>query len=486
MELKFLNKEISEIIKFEEVPIFPTFVGDWYFGKEYSEVKSPIDLSVIAKVTKLDYEVAENTIQRMYKKKEDLTGKERLELIKNLIYSFEKVKDDLINVLIVNSGKTKDLAKGEVEASIKRLKFAEYELKNFDGRHIDGSWNNEKVEGIVKREPIGIVLIISPFNYPLFSVVDKFVSSFLFGNSVIIKPSSLTPIPSIIFARLLEISNFPKNLFSVFTIPGKDMNKIVSDKRISGIIFTGSTETGEEIVKNGGIKNYILECGGGAICFVLNDAEVEKASEKIVKGITLYSGQRCDSIKIVFAESKIYEELKEKILEKISKIKVGDPRESDLGPIVDISAIKEYEIAVEDAKSKGAKILYGKRIGENYILPTIIEADKKIVKNLYAFNKEVFLSLAILVKVESFEEAIDISNERRYGLDACIFGKDLNKIKEICDKINVGAIYVNDYPRHGIGYFPYGGRKDSGVGFWGIGYSVERLTNYKSIIFTFE
>jgi glyceraldehyde-3-phosphate dehydrogenase [NAD(P)+] len=486
MELKFYSKEFNEIIKLEEVPTFPTFVGEWYFGKEYSEVKSPIDLSVIAKVTKLEYEIAEKTIERMYKKKECLTIKERLELLKNLLNSFEKVKEDLINVLVINAGKPKDIAKGEVEGCIKRLKVVEYEIKNFDGKHIDGSWNNEKIEGIVKREPVGIVLVISPFNYPLFNVVDKFVSSFLFGNSVIIKPSSLVPIPTILFARLLEISNFPKNSFSIFTIPGKEMNKIVSDKRISTIIFTGSSEVGEEIVRNAGMKNYILECGGGAICFVLKDADLEKASEKIVKGITLYSGQRCDAIKIVFAEKEVYEILKEKIVEKISRLEVGDPREKNLGPIVDLSAIDEYEKALEDAKKKSAKILYGKRVGKNYVLPTIIEADKNIVKDLYAFNKEIFLSLAILVRVESFEEAIEISNQRNYGLDACIFGRDLNKIKEICDKINVGAIYINDFPRHGIGYFPYGGRKNSGIGFWGIGYSVERLTNYKSIIFNFE
>jgi glyceraldehyde-3-phosphate dehydrogenase [NAD(P)+] len=486
MEFKLSSKEFNEIIKFEKVSIFPTFIGEWYFGKDFFDVKSPIDLSLIAKVSKLEYEIAEKTIGKMYKKKDEISGRERVELIKNLVDLFEKTKEDLINTLIINAGKPKELAKGEVEACIKRLKLVEYELKNVDGKYIDGKWNNEKSEGIIKREPLGLVLIISPFNYPLFNVVDKFVSSFLFGNSVIIKPSSLVPIPAILFARLLEISGFPKNSFSVFTVPGKEMNKIISDKRIAGIIFTGSAEVGEEIVKNAGIKNYILECGGGAICFVLEDADIEKASEKIVKGVTLYSGQRCDAIKIIFAENGIYEKLKEKILEKISKIKVGDPRENDLGPIVDISAINEYEKALEDAKNKGAKILCGKRIRENYVLPTIIEADKNTVKNLYAFNKEVFLSLAILVKVESLEEAIEISNERRYGLDACIFGKDLNKIKKICDKINVGAVYVNDFPRHGIGYFPYGGRKDSGMGFWGIGYSLERLTNYKSIIFNFE
>ncbi|MEM3350580.1 MAG: aldehyde dehydrogenase family protein, partial [Saccharolobus sp.] len=228
----------------------------------------------------------------------------------------------------------------------------------------------------------------------------------------------------------------------------------------------------------------------GDPAIVLSDADLAWAAQRIVTGIISYSGQRCDSIKIILAEEEVYDTLKDLLIKELNKsVKVGDPRDSNttVGPIIDTKTADEWENAIKDAVEKGSKVLFGgKRLGPTYIEPALIEVPKEVIKDLYLYNKEVFASVALLVKVKSIEEAIEISNSRRYGLDAAIFGRDINKIRKLQRFLEVGAIYINDYPRHGIGYFPFGGRKDSGIGREGIGYTIQYVTAYKSVIYNYK
>ena len=171
-------------------------------------------------------------------------------------------------------------------------------------------------------------------------------------------------------------------------------------------------------------------------------------------------------------------------------MKVGDPREpdTDMGPLIDRSTVEEVLSAVKEAEERGAKVLFGGRsLGGNYIEPTLIEVeDKEVLKGLRAYRDEIFASIAIITPVDSVDEAIELSNERRYGLDAAIFGKDINKIRKLVRLLEVGAVYINEYPRHGIGYYPFGGRKDSGIGREGIGYSIEQVTALKTIVYNYK
>ncbi len=363
-------------------------------------------------------------------------------------------------------------------------------MRKLYGEYVPGDWSSESLEteAIVRREPLGVVLAITPFNYPLFDVVNKFVYSTVAGNAILIKPASKTPVPAILFARIAELAGFPRHALGILTIPGKDMDKVVSDRRIGVISFTGSTETGERVIRTGGVKQYVMELGGGDSAIVLDDADPVSTGQKLVTSITSYSGQRCDSIKFIFSEPGVYDKLKQTLLDELSKIKVGDPREDvNMGPIIDRGTVDELEFSVKDAQEKGARVLFGgKRLKENYIEPTLIEASKEIVKNLYLYQKEVFLSVAVLVKVNNVDEAISLSNSRRYGLDASVFGEDINKIRKAIRLLEVGAVYINDFPRHGIGYFPFGGRKDSGLGREGIGYTIEYVTAYKTVVYNYK
>lgn len=307
----------------------------------------------------------------------------------------DKFREDFVNVLIINNGKTKAAAEGEVNAAIERLIRADLDVRETRGDYVPGDWSSEtlETEAIVRREPIGVVLAIVPFNYPLFDTVNKIVYTTVIGNAIIIKPPSSTPLPILMLAKVMELAGFPKDSFAIITVPGKDMNNVVADKRIQAISLTGSTETGEEVIKHAGIKQFIMELGGGDPAIVLSDADLAWAAQRIVTGIISYTGQRCDSVKLILAEEEIYDTLKELIVKELAKsVKVGDPRDpsTTVGPIIDAKTADEWENAIKDAIEKGGKILFGgKRIGPTYIEPVLIEAPKESLKDMYFYNKEV-------------------------------------------------------------------------------------------------
>lgn len=476
---------------------FRTYVcGDWIEGIEWREVRSPINNGVIASVPKLSWATIDNALSKVYSKGRweirDLPGSKRLELLYKIADLMDEHKDDIIEALVINAGKTYTQAKGEVNASIDRLRRSELDARKIFGEYVPGDWDATtlETEAIVRKEPFGVVLAVIPFNYPLFDTVSKFVYSIIPGNAVIVKPPSTDPLPILLFARIIEIAGMPKESFAVFTIPGRESDKLVKDKRIHAITLTGSTETGEHVLSVAGIKQFIMELGGGDPAIVLRDADLDVAAEKVASGIYSYAGQRCDAIKLILAEQPVYEDFKKKLVDKLSKVKVGDPRKEgiDVGPLITKESADEMMSALKEALNKGAKLLVGgERLGDTYVKPALLEVkSKEILKELTLYKGEVFAPIAIITDFSEDEEAIQLANGRDYGLDASVFGEDIARIRKFLRFLEVGAVYINDMPRHGVGYYPFGGRKASGIGREGIGYSVEHVTALKTIVYNFR
>ena len=495
VKLEIKSGIVKKAVHFDEIPIFrPYLAGIFYEGEEIRSINSPIDQSRIAGFFKPDKNVVDKTLERVYTEgraeARNIPGERRMEIIQKVADLLEEHSDEMAEILMLNTGKTTNAAKGEVEGSIDRLRKANLDLKRIQGDFIPGDWDEHTLEseGIIKREPFGVVLAIVPFNYPLFDAVNKFVYSFLPGNAVIIKPASANPIASFYLSSLAVEAGIPESSLAVIPLSGKEAEMLVGDQRIQVISFTGSSKTGKEVIKRAGIKQLIMELGGGDPAFVLDDAEIEMVASKIVTGITSFSGQRCDAIKIVLAEKNVYEDVKEKTVHELSKVRAGDPRDGvDIGPLINDKAAEFFEMAVRDASSKGGKILTGGKRWRNYVEPTLIEVDSlDSMKSTMLFQEEVFAPVALIVAFDDLDEAIKTVNERKYGLDAAIFGKDINKIRKLVRLLDVGAIYINEYPRHGIGYYPFGGRKESGIGREGIGYSVEYVTAIKTIVYNYK
>ena len=479
------------------VLVFKTFInGEWIDTGNYFEVHSPIDGTLIALVSIPPMDLVEKTLENMYRtgrwSVRDTPGDKRLEQLEKLANLLSDHRDDIVEALVIDSGKTYSQARGELNASIERIKKAKMDLRRLMGEYIPGDWSllTLESEGIVRKEPYGIVLAITPFNYPLFDTVNKFTYSYVAGNAVLMKPSSLDPIPVILFTKLLQEAGFPKYSYSLLTVKGRDLSSILPDRRIGAITFTGSTETGLEIIRKAGIKKYVMELGGGDPAVVLEDADLERAAGNIAVGITAYAGQRCDAIKLILVMEPVYEEFKKLLVKELEGYKVGDPRcpAYTVGPLINKEAVDNMMKAVEEAVGKGGVILYGgKRLGDTYVEPTLIEfKDKEKLLETKLFKDEVFAPVAVIAPIKTIDEAIEIINKRRYGLDAAVFGKDVNKIRKLIRYLEVGAIYINEYPRHGIGYYPFGGRKDSGMGREGIGYSIEEVTAWKTIVYNYR
>ena len=479
------------------IPHYKTFVaGEWVDSRKYFEVKSPIDLSVIAKVSKLDWHYVDGALAKVYSRGRwsvrDMPGERRIEVLESAAQKLEELKEDFVRALQVNAGKTRSQALGEVMATIDRIRAAHLDVRKIFGEYMPGDWNSTTVEteAVVRREPVGVVLAIVPFNYPLFDVASKVVYSFVAGNAIVIKPPSADPLPVLLFAKVLEISGFPRDSLAVVTIPGAESDRLVADERIGAISFTGSSETGKKVIERAGIKQFVMELGGGDPAIVLADADLNIAAERVAAGIYSYSGQRCDAIKLVLAEEAIYEDFKALLVKELSKVKVGDPRDptTTMGPLIDSSAADAMMEAIEDAVKRGGLILFGgRRLGPTYVEPTLIEfRDKSALRQCTLYQKEVFAPIALITSFTDIDEAIELANGRRYGLDAAIFGEHQAKIRKLIRYLEVGAVYVNDMPRHGVSYYPYGGRKNSGVGREGIGYSIEYVTAYKTVVYNYR
>lgn len=479
------------------LPYYKTYiVGEWIDTGDYLDIRTPIDLSVIARIAKAGWDLIDKALDRIHRdgvwSVRDLPGWKRLEILERVAQKLEELKEDFVNALMLNAGKTRSQALGEVNASIDRLRSAYLDARKIFGEYMPGDWDPTTIEGeaIVRREPYGVVLAIIPFNYPLFDAVSKVAYSFIAGNAVVIKPPSADAIPVILFTKVLELSGFPSDAIAVATIPGAESDRLVSDERIDVISFTGSSETGRRVIEKAGIKQFVMELGGGDPAIVLADADLRLAAEKVAAGIYSYAGQRCDAIKLVLVEEPIYDQFKDMMIKELAKVVVGDPRDPNttMGPLIDPRAVDDMMKAIDDAVKLGGVVLFGgRRLGPTYAEPTLIEfKDKNALKQSILYQKEVFAPVAAITSFRDIDEAIELANNRKYGLDAAVFGDNLVRIRKIARYLNVGAIYVNDMPRHGVGYYPFGGRKRSGIGREGIGYSIEYVTAYKTIIFNFK
>lgn len=477
-------------------PIIKNYLaGKWVKGENITDLKSPIDGSVICHVSKLSAKQMDETVSIIYDKGRDairnFPGKERMKVFLKAAALLEENKDDFVDALVRGGGKPYDNAEGEVKATMERLEKTAMEFGHVVGDYIPGDWNDETMESeaIVKREPFGVLFAISSFNYPLFISFTKVIPALLLGNAVILKAASAVPLSSILMTRLLEVAGLPKECLATLLVSGKDTTKYTSDIRIQAISFTGSTEVGRFLLQNAGIKQFHLELGGKDPAVVLNDADPKETTEKLIKGLLGNSGQRCDAIRLVLVEKGIYDQMKDLLKEKYSTIKPENPLENKkamIGPLIDDDAAQSIEDAYKDAVSKGAKPLVEFKRQGNYVWPMMLEADPSILNDLVAYKEDTFGPLALLIKVDDEVQASNIANGTPFGLDACVFGSDEFRMRKVARTLDVGAVFLNEPPKHGIGYYPFGGMKDSGIGREGIGYSIQQLTTTKTIVSNFK
>jgi len=461
--------------------------GQWLEASETFEIKSPADGSIVARVQKASQKEAELAVQAAYDartKIANLDASERAKILDKAGDLLEQNKNEFIDIIMKESGKTFKQAQGEVQASIDRLHYAADESKEIRGEIIKGDVASDKKSiGMAIKQSIGVLLAITPFNYPLFTGIAKIAPGIAAGNSIIVKPASDDPICLLMFGKIMQEAGTPDGVINVITGSSSEIGDyLCSHPKINMISFTGSSVAGKHIASIAGMKKLHLELGGKAPAIVLEDCDFNLAVKEVVTGCLKYSGQRCDAISRVLVVESIADKFVNAVLEEVKNWKFGDPRNPDtmVGPLINERAAKKVEDLVNDAISKGAKLLYGgKRYALGYYEPTVLDYVNRDMRIAW---EETFGPVVTIMRVKDLEEAIKIANESEYGLDACIFTKDIDKAFDAAQRIEAGSVHINAHPTHGLGIFPFGGDESSGLGREGIKYSIEDMTKIHTIV----
>lgn len=353
----------------DDIPNFRMLIGGMWRGAEGRsrfDVHTPIDGSIIARAqmaSSVDIDRAV-TAARENRRIRNLPGIERIDIFNCAAGLLEQHKDEFASVLQMEAGKSTRDAAGEVEGTIHRLRLTMEEAKRIFGDYVPGDWSHDAVGkmALVIREPIGVVAVISPFNYPLYIASTKMIPALLAGNSVVVKPSSSNPISAILLVRVLEASGIPEGCLNIVTGKGEETgDTLIKHEKVGMINFTGSTPVGKRISQMAGMKKLHLELGGKGYALVLDDADLDLAAKKCVYGSLKFSGQRCDAISAVLAVETIAEDLSDKIVREVDRWKFGDPRDESVtvGPVINPEAAKRIHGMVMDAVDKGARLLRG-------------------------------------------------------------------------------------------------------------------------------
>ena len=482
--IKNIDKKYSNLIN-----------GEWISSEsnKFIDIYSPLDqrlLGSVSAMTTNEVDIAIASAKKAQKEWKLTSLNERACILYKAADLLVENIDELANLLMLEIGKDLKSSRSEISRTADFIRFTADSGKNISGESIAGDsfpgFKNNKVS-VVKREPLGVVLAISPFNYPVNLAASKIAPALIIGNSVVLKPATQGSLSGLYLARIFQMVGVPSGVLNTVTGKGSEIGDyITTHKGIDFINFTGSTEIGRRISKITEMVPLLMELGGKDAAIVLEDADLEMTANQIVAGAYSYSGQRCTAIKRIIVMESIADELVQKVKDKIGKLKVGNPLEHeslDIVPLISTKAADFVFELIEDANIKGAQLVIGgERIG-NLIEPTLFDY---VTTDMRLAWEEPFGPVLPVIRVKSKEEAIDIANESEYGLQSAVFTQNIEDAFYIADKLEVGTVQVNNKTERGPDHFPFLGVKASGLGTQGIKYSIESMSRPKATIINLQ
>ena len=469
--------------------------GEFYDAKssEVLEVKSPLDNSVLGKVQAMsqeDVDVVMSSAKKSQKYWAQTTIAERAALLYKVADLLVEKKEELGHFLMMEIAKDKKSSISEVVRTADFLRFTADAAKSIEGQSIPSDsfpgFNKKKIS-FVTREPLGVVLAISPFNYPVNLAASKIGPALMAGNTVVFKPASQGALSGLFLAQVFKEAGIPAGVVNTVTGKGSVIGDYcVTHKDVNFVNFTGSTAVGQRISKITEMTPLLMELGGKDAAIVLEDADLDLTAKNIVGGAFSYSGQRCTAVKRVLVMESVADKLVEKIVEQMAKLKVGNPLEvedAQVVPLIDTKAADFVEKLMKDAESKGAKVVFGGKRDGNLIEPTLYD---NVTLDMDIAWEEPFGPILPIIRVKSREEAIDIANQSEYGLQSSVFTQDINEAFYIAKRLEVGTVQVNNKTERGPDHFPFLGVKSSGMGTQGIRYSIESMSRPKATVINIQ
>ncbi len=462
-------------------------IGSKEFEGELGEIINPYTKKITTKYVKCSIEDAKNALQtakNAFEKTKNSPLYQRIAWIEDVAKKLEKRKDEFAKFITLEVAKPISQAKTEVQRCIENLKICTAEGYRILGETIptDVTKSGAKTLSFYKKVPTGVVVAITPFNFPLNLVAHKIAPALIAGNSVVLKPTPEAPYSAYAFAKLFIDSKYAiADALSVIYGDADVGSTLVKSPIPRVISFTGSVPVGKTIIQNAGIKKVTLELGGNAATFVENSADLNWAASRCAIGAFANSGQVCISLQRIYVDEKIYEEFANKLGKEASKLKVGDPfdKETFMGPLINEDAAIRAENWIKSALKEGARIISGGKRERNILAPTIL-AD--VTDDMKIVCEEVFAPIVSLVKVKGYEEALKKMNNSPYGLQYSMFSNRMDLIKKAIDDFEAGGVIINDIPTLRFDIQPYGGVKLSGLGREGARYAIEEMSEIKTVI----
>jgi acyl-CoA reductase-like NAD-dependent aldehyde dehydrogenase len=408
---------------------------------------------------------------------------ERQDVLNHCVARFIERQDELAYALCVEAGKPIKDSRGEVGRLIDTFRIAAEESVRQTGevQPLDISARAKGYRGMWKRVPIGPCSFISPFNFPLNLAAHKIAPAIAVGCPFVMKPASRTPLGAILMGEILAETNLPKGSFSILPASRDGADLFTEDDRLKLLSFTGSPEVGWALKAKAGRKKVVLELGGNAAVVIDQDADLDDAVERTVFGAFYQSGQSCIGVQRIVVHEAVYDSFKEKLVAKTRTLIAGDPHDENtfVGPMIDVREAERLEGWINEAVSRGAKLLCGGKRDGAMLEATLLE-DVDPDTNLN--KEEAFGPAAFLVRFSTWEEAIRIVNDSKFGLQAGIFTRDLFQMFDAWDRLDVGGVVINDVPSYRVDNMPYGGVKDSGLGREGIRFAMEDMTEIRNLV----
>lgn len=464
--------------------------GHWQSEGRIIEIFSPIDGSLVGKIPAVSLEKAEEAVvaaKAAQKGWEETLIHERVEILLSAAALLKKEVDFLTDLLVLEIGKPLKEAREEVLRTVDLIEFYAEEGRRLTGETLssDAYPGYKKIKlAIAERVPIGVVLAIPPFNYPLNEGAPKICAALVVGNSVVLKPSTQGAISTLHLAYIFQKAGLPPGVLNVVTGRGEEIGDfLVSHPLINAINLTGSYKTAQHVAALAGVKKLIFGLSGKDASLILADANLDLAVSEIASGTFSYSGQRCTGIKRVLVESKIADKFT-KLLTSLVKEKfiLGDPREEgvSLGPIINDQTAQYVQDLIDDALLKGAKIILGGKRKGRFLEATILD---EVRENMRIAWEEPFAPVLPIMEVKDWKEAVEIANKSEYGLQSSIFTQDIDKAFAIARALEVGTVQINGKDARGPDHFPFLGVKHSGLGLvQGAKYLITEMTRIKTII----
>lgn len=462
--------------------------GEWKSSEKEITIYSPInqeELGTVPAMSQAEVDEAMQAARAALPAWRALSAVERAAYLHKTAAILERDKEEIGTILAKEVAKGIKAAIGEVVRTADLIRYAAEEGLRITGQAMEGGGfeaASKNKLAVVRREPVGVVLAIAPFNYPVNLSGSKIAPALIAGNVVMFKPPTQGSISGLLLAKAFEEAGIPAGVFNTITGRGSEIGDyIIEHKEVNFINFTGSTPIGKRIGRLAGMRPIMLELGGKDAALVLEDADLEHAAKQIVAGAFSYSGQRCTAIKRVIVLESVADTLATLLQAEVAKLTVGDPFDNaDITPVIDNASADFIWGLIEDAQEKGAQALTPIKREGNLLWPVLFD---QVTKDMKVAWEEPFGPVLPIIRVANVEEAIAFANESEFGLQSSVFTNDFKKSFEIAEKLEVGTVHINNKTQRGPDNFPFLGVKGSGAGVQGIKYSIEAMTNVKSIVF---